>query len=268
MRRACWRCSKNTEADVDDQFVDVDFEKCPEYTFGALSPAMFGDTADFEQTFGVMSDAEIDAAMEAMEAAGGGADQLVTRIYNQKSEGSCVANACSQALEIIQALQFGKENVVPLSAISLYKRIGRSPGSGAMVSDGLKEIQARGVLPLDTPANRAKYGSAVMPNTGFYERYPANWEETAAKFKGVEAYTIRSVAAMFTAGCLQHPVVVGRQGHSICYVRPMRRSGRRVFKYANSWGNWGDNGYGYDSESQIRQSASWAFALRSATVPT
>ena len=251
-----------------DQFVDVDFEKDPNYTFGALAPALFGDCGVFEETFGVMSDADVDQAMEAMEAAGGGADQLVTRIYNQKSEGSCVANACSQALEIIQALQFGKENVVHLSAISLYNRIGRSPGSGAMVSDGLKEIQSRGVLPLDTPENRAKFGLAVMPNTGFYEKYPSGWEATAAKFKGVEAYVIRSVAGMFTAGCLQHPIVVGRQGHSICYTRPMRRNGKRVFKYANSWGNWGDNGFGYDSESQIRQSANWAFALRSVTVPT
>lgn len=255
--------------DIPEEFIDVDFEHQPEYTFGALAPALFGDEATFEESFGVMSDAEIDAAMEAMDEAGGGADQLVSRIYDQQSEGSCVANACSQALEVVQALQFGKPNVVHLSAISLYKRIGRSPGSGAMVSDGLKEIQARGVLPLDSTENRAKFGQHVMPNTGFYERYPSDWESTAAKFKGVEAYVIRTVAGMFTAGCLQHPIVVGRQGHSICYVRPMRSNGRRVFKYANSWNvRWGDSGFGYDSESQIRQSASWAFALRSATVPT
>lgn len=186
---------------------------------------------------------------------------------------NCVANATSQAHEVVQALQHGKANVVHLSAISLYKRIGRSAQSGAMVSDGLKEMASRGILPLDTPENRERFGSAVMPNTGFSKPYPDNWQETAALFRGVEYHTVNSVAGLLTALCNQHPVVVGRQGHSICYLRPMRRSGRRVVAYANSWGNWGqglgdfDSGFGFDSESQIRQSASWAFVLRAVTIP-
>lgn len=250
-----------------DDFLDVDFEKDPKYVFGNLGMGFLGEAGVYEDVFGALSDAEIDEVIEKMEAEGGGADRLVTRIYNQKSEGSCVANACSQALEIIQALQFGKENVVHLSAISLYKRIGRSPSSGAMVSDGLKEITSRGVLPLDDEKNRARFGDHCMPNTGFRTPMPSGWESTAKNFSAVESYVVRSVSGLLTALCNQHPVVVGRQGHSICYCRPMRRSGRRVVKYANSWGNWGDNGYGYDSESQIRQSANWAFALRSAAVP-
>lgn len=260
--------------DIDDKYIDVDFEKEPAFVFGDLGvsfEANYG--ASYEDRYGVMSDAEIEAAIEAIDAAGGGIDQLVTRIYDQKQEGSCVANATSQAHECCQARQFGKDRVVHLSAMSLYQRIARSAQSGAMVSDGWAEMKARGILPLDNEANRARFGNLVMPNTGWGTKRPAGWEAVAAQFAGLEATIIKSVAGIFTALCNQDPVVVGRQGHSICYVRPMKRSGKRMVAYANSWGSWGSplgdqpSGFGFDTANQISQSAGWAFALRSVTVP-
>lgn len=244
------------------KWLDIDFSEQPQYVRGDLGvgPETFCST--YEDSVPVLSDADIKAAIQAEEAAGGGADLLVSRIYNQKQEGSCVANACCQAHEIVQGLQYGKDKVIHLSAISLYKRIGRSPGSGAMVSDGLKELSSRGALPLDNPENRAKFGDKVMQNTGFYSNFPADWENTANNLTIREHHVIRSLEGMKTALVLGHPVVVGRQGHSICYCRLMIKSGRLVVKYANSWGNWGDNGFGYDSEGQMRMSAGWAFAVR------
>jgi hypothetical protein len=199
------------------------------------------------------------------EQKGKSASTLVTRIYNQMSEGSCVANACSQAHEVCQALQFGRSNVVHLSAISLYKRIGRSARSGAMVSDGLEEMAERGVLPLDDEANRAKFGSKVMPNVGFGTRYPDGWEDVAKKFTAHEWTIIDTMPELITALFNHHPVVVGRSGHSICYLDPIYDGNSLFVKYANSWGNWGDKGFGYDSVRLIRSSSSWAFALRSVT---
>jgi hypothetical protein len=260
---------------INDEFVDVDFEKQPQFVFGDLGMGAFGSrVSDYESTQPVLTDSQIMAEIEKIAEAGGGAERLVTRIMNQGREGSCVANAFTQANQVIQALQFGKHKVVPLSAISLYKRIGRSPGSGAMVSDGIEEMVERGILPLDTPENRARFGSDVMPATGFYEKYPSGWEDTAAKFKGGEYHVVRSVEGLFTALCCQHPVVVGREGHSICYLRPMVRNGRRVVMYVNSWGNWGSAGgdfgygFGFDTESQVRKSASWAVAVRSVVIPS
>ena len=249
---------------INEQFIDVDFTVDPNFIAGDLGAGDLQSVCgNYGELDGVLSDAEIDAAINALDEAGGGADQLVTRIYNQGQEGSCVANAFSQANEIIQALQYGRDKVVPLSAMSLYKRIGRSAGSGAMVSDGIAEMVKRGILPLDTPENRAKYSDAVMPNTGWRTPFPSNWEETAKLFRGHEYYIVKNTRELFTALCRQEPVVVGRAGHSICYVRPMKQNGRRVVKYANSWGNWGDNGYGYDSERLYAQSARWAVAVRS-----
>lgn len=255
-------------ADFDDRWLDVDFSKQPQFVFGCTGIGEAPCTA-YGDEVRILSESEIRDAVEKETAEGGGADRLVTRIYDQKQEGSCVANACCQSNEVLQALQHGKDNVVHLSAISLYKRIGSSPGSGAMVSDGIKEMTKRGVLPLDTPENRAKFGDAVMTNTGFYEKYPANWEATAVKLAAIEFHTIRSVAELRTALVNGHPVVVGRQGHSICYVRLMIRGGQFVYKYANSWSaQWADNGFGYDSERQGAMSAQYCFAVRSVRSPS
>lgn len=250
------------------QFLDVDFTRDPHYTKGYDTVGeigLFGAYEDFGSE--MIPESEWKDRVAEMDRDESGCDSLVTRIYNQGREGSCVANACAQSHEIMQAAQLGKANVTALSAISLYKRIGRSPGSGAMVSDGLKESKDRGILPLDNAANREHYGGAVMPPTGFYEKFPAGWEATALNFRVDEWVVIRSLEGMLSALLNRKPVVVGRQSHSICYCRPMYRSGSLISKYANSWGNWGDNGFGYDTLRQMSMSAGWAFAPLSIVIP-
>lgn len=247
-----------------DDFIDVDFTKEPQYVFGDLGAACFSSYEPCGDP--PLTDREIDAWIEKTDAEGGGLDSLVLWILNQLNEGSCVGNAITQAVMVKLNKQFGPENTTQLSAISLYKQIGRSPSSGAVVSDGMYALQNTGILPLDTPANRAKFGDHVMPATGFYKPFPSGWKTTAAKFRGFEFKVIRSVAEIYTQTIKGNPVIVGRQGHSIVYLRPTRRQGRRVMKYANSWGNWGDGGFGYDTESQIRMSASWAFAVQGVVV--
>lgn len=259
---------------INPAFVDVEFDAQPEFVFGDKGVGSFrcGTPAAYGDSLPLVPESQWRDAVAKMEAEQAGAEWLVTRIYDQKNEGSCVANACSQALEIVQAKQFGKENVVHLSAMSLYQRIGSGPNSGAMVSDGLDEIAERGVLPLDTPENRAKYGDAVMPNTGWRNPKPANWEATAKLFKATEWFTVKSRAELISALLNGHPVVVGRAGHSICYVRPVYDGNSLLVAYANSWGAWGQGmgdhaaGFGFDSERNIRSSAGWAFALRSIVV--
>jgi hypothetical protein len=188
--------------------------------------------------------------------------------------GNCVANACAQAHQICQAKQFGPERVIDLAAISLYKQIGRSASSGARVSDGLDVICTKGILPLDTPKNRELFGSGVMPNTGFKERYPSNWEATAGKFLGDEFHVAKTVNGLMTALCNRDPVIVGREGHSICLVRPCFHKGNWAAKYPNSWNDtWGfplgnmRGGFGLDTLSQITKSAQYCFVLRSVNSP-
>lgn len=253
------------------KFVDVDFSLQPQYVRGDNGHAPLRDRqrfASFADTADVIPESQWRELAEAIQRDGGGAASLVTRIYNQQREGSCVANSAGQGHEINQARQYGRDRVVPLSAISLYKRIGRSPNSGAMVSDGLEELAERGILPLDTPQNRARFGAHVMPATGFYEKFPEGWETTAKLLTAHEWVICDAVEEIFSCLLRQWPVMVGRSGHAITYCDLLFEEGAWVVKYANSWGDWGDEGFGYDSLKLIRQSARWAYALRSVTAPT
>lgn len=214
------------------------------------------------------------AEADAIAAAGGGATQLVTEILNQGQEGSCVGNAETQCDMITQAKQFGREKVIRLSACSAYKQIGSSPNSGAMVSDAIDCHEETGILPLDTPANRAQFGQHVMPATGFRTPWPDGWKETAKLFRAHEWFVISSVEEMFTALLNQIPVVVGRSGHSICYCDLIFKGSDPYVIYANSWSlGWGvaagsmTGGFGLDSIRSIRSSSQWAYGLRSLIVP-
>lgn len=261
---------------MDPRFIDVDFTAEAKRHGYSLGYNGVGEAVNKMRNYGdvvpEMDTATLRAEIEKLDAAGGGAERLVTRIYDQNGEGSCVANACSQANEILQALQFGKDKVVHLSAMSLYKRIGSGPNSGADVSDGLDEMQSRGVLPLDNTENRARFGTHVMPNCGWSTRYPDGWEPVAADFKVAEAYVVRNVNQLMTALVRRRPVVVGRAGHSICYCRPKYANGFQAI-YANSWGSWGfaagdfQNGFGLDTAGYVSSSAGWAFVIESLVTP-
>lgn len=249
--------------DFDDRGLDVDFTKDPHYVFGDLGARTF-NCPSYEQRFGTLSDAEIEEAIDAADEAGGSLDLLVSRIMDQRQEGSCASNATAQAVEVIQCKEHGRDGVILVSPISLYKRVARSAQSGSVISDNWDELNKRGILPLDTPENRSSFGEHVMPHTGFNTPFPRGWEATAARLKGLEAWPISTVAGMHSAWAKGHPIVVGRDGHAIVYLRLMRDSRRRrVYRYANSWSpEWSDNGFGYDSESKFAESARWAFALR------
>lgn len=256
--------------EIDDQFVDVDFTKDPSYVFGDLGGTFETPCGNYESAEPLLTWSEIDGAIDALDSEQESSlEYLVRRVYNQRNEGSCVGNAGTQGIEVVGVKEFGKELMPELSAISLYKQIGRSPSSGAMVSDAMESLRETGVLPLDTPANRAKYGEHVLPPTGFHTKWPTGWKETAAKFRGAEFLALRGLPEMFSASCKGYPIIVGRQGHSILYLRPLPN---RRFLYVNSWGNWGQaaghmpSGFGVDSASQVKQSASWAFAIRAGSI--
>lgn len=256
-----------------ERFINVRFDKQPEFVAGCLPETNFAAFGAYEDLVPTLTWSQVDEAIDAMDAGDDGLEWLVSRIFNQKQEGSCVANATCQGDEILQAAQVGLDKVVHLSAISLYKRIGRSASSGAMVSDGLDELGKRGALPLDTPENRARFGSVVMPNTGFNTPFPDDWEATASKFAGHEYYAVKTTLGLFSALVRRQPVVVGREGHSICYVRPRRDGDKRTVDYVNSWGDWGfaagglPHGFGRDTARQVEDSAQYCFVLRSVHTP-
>lgn len=262
---------------IDRRFVDVDLAaeaRRLSIAAGYRSGGHFSQAASrcgaYGDNFVIQSDADRTAAIQKLDSEGG-TEKLIKWILNQGQEGSCVGNACTGAMQILLAKQFGEANAVQLSAISMYKQIGSSPMSGADVEDAMNKAQSVGILPLDTPENRTRF-KHVMPATGFYTPFPTGWQDTARNFRLDRAFVIRSVAEMEQACINGHVVQVGRAGHSIVYVRPSLTHGRG-FIYLNSWGNWGSPagelpyGFGYDTGGLVSSSAQWAYAFGSMTVP-
>lgn len=267
-------------ASINPAFIDVHFPDCDQFTYGCAPPSsldlrLMRAGPSYEDMLGIINRDEWGDRVREIDDSDTGMDWLVAYILNQGQEGSCVGNMESQGLQVLDAAQNGVGNVIPLSAISAYKQIGSSPNSGAMVDDAMEAALATGVLPLDTPANRTKYGQHVMPATGFYSPWPSGWKATAASFRLMEKFIIRSVDGIISALLRGHPVGVGRAGHSILYLRPMFKNrnygslSSLLVKYVNSWGDWGDaggihkTGFGYDSMGLIEESGYWAFAFRS-----
>jgi len=176
---------------------------------------------------------------------------LVRKIKNQGQEGSCASNGCSGAAESLYVKQFGPENWVELSAMSLYKRVASSAQSGSTINDNIREISTRGVLPADNTENRARF-KHVHSNTGFAKALPSGWEETAKLFRVVEWFDVRNMDGFISAIFRGAPVFYGRAGHAIFAVSVVYTGGEWAVKYANSWGDWGEDGFGYDTESFVR----------------
>jgi hypothetical protein len=194
-------------------------------------------------------------------------ESLVRMIKNQGQEGSCASNATAQAMEMVYNRQRGIEGWVELSAMSLYKRVGRSSQSGSTIGSNLREVRDIGILPSNSDRNKRVF-KHTFPPRGWNNQYPSGWKYTANMFRVTEWFDITSFDGFVTALLMGFPVVYGRAGHAICGVRPEYRYGKWHIRYANSWDDdWGDEGFGWDSESFISKAiASYgAFAPRVTT---
>lgn len=265
---------------VDTRFVDVDFTRQPQYVRGdnGIRPFRRQQQRTYKKALAaggqlLTPQSEWPALAEQNEAEKAGMEWLVVWILNQLSEGSCVGNATTQGHQVLQAKEFGIDRVTRLSAISLYQLIGSSANSGASIDDALDEGRKTGIIPLDTPENRAAFGGVVMPATGFRSSRPAGWQAVAKKFRFDETLICESIDEMGTALFNGHPVVVGRAGHSILYLGIVYLNGKLYALYVNSWGEWGQAagrlpyGFGLDSLGYVHSSAQWCWAARSIVNP-
>jgi hypothetical protein len=270
---------------VDPRFIDAVFPEFPEFVLGDLSPeaaeereALCAAMPTYEDAFPPIPSSEWVEISRETERQNAGIEWLIKRIFDQSSEGSCVYNMLGQQIEICQAKQFGLDNVIPVSPISGYQQNARSASSGSTVNGALAYGKSKGLVPLDTPENRQLFGEAVMPHTGFRARRPAGADESALNFRIDESFVIRTYEGLVSAGLRGDTSGVGRQGHSICYLRPTFKTSSvnsLMYPYVNSWReSWGfamagfKGGFGADTPRQVQMSAGWAFAVTSVVVPT
>lgn len=181
---------------------------------------------------------------------------FVHRIKDQGREGSCTSNAGTGCWETLASFAYGVEFV--LSAMSLYKRCGSGPNSGSTVGCNMRKLRDEGALP--APHEREivrRLGlnpEHCFPETGWRNRLPSGWQETAKHFRLDEFFEIRNIEEFVSALLQGYAVHYGRRGHSIYGVALTYKDGRPYCEYANSWGNWGDEGFGYDTISGLRRS--------------
>lgn len=251
--------------EFDDRWLDVDFEKeapkagrvmglseRPESKFGAIP---------FKSRFSKIPRSEWSGLIEKRNAEGVSCRKLVVAICDQNGEPSCTSNATVQSHQIRQAAQFGKEKVVRLSPISVYRHVG-SPRSGSSVDDNLEFLREHGALPLDDEANRSRGIQGLHPHNGYGVREPSNSDQF--RLRCDEWVLAEDFEEFVSLSLMGYAMVYGRQGHCICNVDVQESRGRLVFPYANSWHeSWGDEGFGIDSEGQIRMGAGWAFGCAS-----
>jgi len=241
---------------IDQKFIDFDFENVPLDQRGLLVETE-DQIMEASQESGVMLASFEDTYPQLMVPRGERKERAlrnrdkwrstVARIYSQGRTSACVGFGSAQALETTRTRRYGVANHVPLSGMSVYKEIGRTLMSGAYISDGMKQIVSTGALPLDTPENRGKF-NLVWGLQDWSSRFPSGWEKNANPFRVAKWATARGSDEIESALINGFTGIVGRSRHCVPYVYLDYDGNSPYASYANSWGNWGDKGFGYDSK--------------------
>jgi hypothetical protein len=192
---------------------------------------------------------------------------LVQKIKYQQY-GSCASHATTQAFEVAWNQAYGIEDWIEFSPMSIYPFVSRRANSGSTLSDNLEYIQDSGLLPVPGQKYEQFLKDADIPvhtreENDYYGSFPTGWKDTARYFRAVEVFDIGSYEGLVTALLMGFPCVVGRSGHAICHLDP-QGDGSSI-AYANSWSpNWGDSGFGVDTERAVSGAISsyGCFALR------
>jgi hypothetical protein len=171
----------------------------------------------------------------------------VRRIYSQGKTSACVGFGTAQAVETTLTRRYGAKNWVPLSGMDVYSDIGRSLMSGAYIPDGIARATEIGVLPLRDPTTEGRY-AVTFPGLEYKWARPAGWKPVAGMFKVTKAAKAQGKEMIASALIKGRTGIYGRKRHCVPPVYLDFEGNTPLAAYANSWGNWGDNGIGYDSE--------------------
>ncbi len=167
-------------------------------------------------------------------------------VLDQDGVGSCATEATVGAAMIARAAA-GQPHVL-LNPWSIYRVTSGGRDGGSNIDSNLAFARDTGILP-----------EAYWPRSkGWRATPPDGWEQVAAKNKIKEFYDLRNEEELGTASLLGFSIVFGWQGHS-CVITSLLSP--TMAAYLNSWGDWGDQGFGKIKLSSINWGYG-AWALR------
>jgi hypothetical protein len=193
------------------------------------------------------------------------------RISNQDGAGSCAGNSATFLLYTTLRLRMSFD-IPLLNAWSVYggrengRKRGTSGGRDAGSSLGanlraLRDEEEGGVLP-EVVHPQGGWGSSPIQSRpsydGLWRELPDGWREVAKFFRLDEFWEATTILEVICSLLMEFGVVYGWQGHSCYLVEVVVTNQERfrraktlsellasiAFVYANSWGDWGDNGFG------------------------
>lgn len=158
--------------------------------------------------------------------------QLCYHVMDQNGVGSCAAEACTGALMLARELE-GQERVI-LNPWYLYHYSSGGEDKGSSIDENLRLARERGIA-----------SQAVWPRSKGWRATPtAEANEDAARHTIEEFYDCTSVDELVSgilSGFVAEFGYNPRGGHAVVACDTLSMS---TFKFLNSWGNWGDKGFG------------------------
>lgn len=155
---------------------------------------------------------------------------------DQEQTKYCWINAPVYAVECLRVAQ--NQEMVILSPASAGAQIKGYRNVGGWGKEGLEWIVEHGVCPVSSwPANGIDRRYATTENKALAMRYRVQewWELRPRNLDQLISCLLRRI-----------PVAVGYNwwGHEVTAIDAVWQSGTVAIRIRNSWGNWGDNGYG------------------------
>jgi hypothetical protein len=183
--------------------------------------------------------------------------EIVPQIKDQDGTNECCPHAGTGAMQDVRAL-LGLP-YVELSPASVYRFGNGGRDAGMTIEDCLTILSERGALPT------SKY-----PALNWRAQYPADGAAVAKGFRAVEWEDTINTDYIGSAVQRGWPVVIGvwwsgGGGHAV--VVTGWRPESPEWEIQNSWGNWGDSGFGHLPEGQVSRGiasfGAWALRLPS-----
>ena len=177
-----------------------------------------------------------------------GLDQFVPAegVYDQNSVGSCASEAANQGNSIVRVM--AGQPWVLFNPWFTYHRVSGGIDAGSALDDNVADLMKYGSCP-----------EAVWSRTNGWRKEPSDEAyQHALKYRLLEAFDLQSVGDMRTALLKGFTVYYGSKGHAKLFTRMLDVNTGR---YVNSWGDWGDHGFGTEAFRGIAIQYG-AFAMR------